>query len=234
MSTIINELKPTILIADDDSPTRMLLRAAITQWNYPVIEAADGENAWEILNDNPSPPRIVILDWLMPKIDGIALCRRIKSEMTISPYIILLTQISGTSHLIQAIDAGADEFLTKPFNHAELRSRLLAGHRIISYEQRISEIMKSNHDIVITKYINFISRSVADLQNKNKIDNKSINHNFNIIFESVLALALQNKSDNKVNDNVLDSIKIIKNIFIDNSKRLDEIAIELKKITNGE
>jgi DNA-binding response OmpR family regulator len=122
-----------VLIADDDPPTRVLLRAAISQWGYQVIEAQDGEEAWDLLQQADAP-HLIILDWLMPKIDGIDLCRRIKKSLEYHPYVILLTQVAGTSNIIKGLEAGADEFLSKPFNMAELRSRLSVASRIIHFE----------------------------------------------------------------------------------------------------
>jgi DNA-binding response OmpR family regulator len=129
------EKKPPlkVLIADDDPPTRVLLRAAISQWGYQVIEAQNGEEAWDLLQQADAP-RLIILDWLMPKIDGIDLCRRIKKSLEYHPYVILLTQVAGTSNIIKGLEAGADEFLSKPFNMAELRSRLSVASRIINFE----------------------------------------------------------------------------------------------------
>ncbi len=127
-----------VLIADDDPPTRILLRAAISQWGYEVVEASNGEEAWEMLQQ-PNPPRLLILDWLMPKLDGISLCERIKHEQLIHPYTILLTQVTGTTNIIKGLEAGADEFLSKPFNMAELRSRLSVGARIIRFENVLAE-----------------------------------------------------------------------------------------------
>lgn len=127
-----------VLIADDDPPTRVLLRAAISQWGYEVIEAKDGEEAWELLQQ-PEVPRLLIVDWLMPRLDGIDLCRRIKQELAHRPYIILLTQVAGTANIIKGLEAGADEFLSKPFNMAELRSRLSVGTRIVKYENTLAE-----------------------------------------------------------------------------------------------
>jgi len=127
-----------VLVADDDPPTRMLLRAAIAQWGYTVIEASNGEDAWEILQQ-PSPPSLLILDWLMPKLDGIELAKKIRSQPHFHPYIILLTQVAGTGNIIKSLEAGADEFLSKPFNMAELKSRLSVGARIIGYENTLTE-----------------------------------------------------------------------------------------------
>jgi CheY-like chemotaxis protein len=127
-----------VLIADDDPPTRVLLRAAISQWGYTVIEAKDGEEAWDLLQAVDAP-RLIILDWLMPKLDGIDLCRRLKQDNVYRPYIILLTQVAGTANIIKGLEAGADEFLSKPFNMAELRSRLSVGTRIIRFENELAE-----------------------------------------------------------------------------------------------
>jgi len=129
---------PKVLIADDDPPTRILLRAAVSQWGYEVVEAKDGEEAWNVLQ-LPDSPKLLILDWLMPKLDGIALCSRIKESFQHKPFIILLTQVTGTTNIIKGLDAGADEFLSKPFNMAELHSRLSVGARIIQYGQSLAE-----------------------------------------------------------------------------------------------
>lgn len=134
MSVENNKNPLKVLIVDDDPVTRMLLRAALTQWDYDIEEAENGEDAWHILT-NKNPPQIIILDWMMPKLDGLSLCTQIKKELSPHPYIILLTSISGTANIIKALDAGADEFLSKPFNHAELRSRMLAGKRILDYKK---------------------------------------------------------------------------------------------------
>ena len=133
-----NGLHPIkVLVADDDAPTRILLRAAVSQWGYEVVEASDGEEAWTLLQQ-PDIPQLMIIDWLMPKLDGIDLCRRIKNELKELPYIILLTQLSGTTNIVKGLEAGANEFLSKPFNMAELQSRLSVGARIVRYKERLA------------------------------------------------------------------------------------------------
>lgn len=129
-----------VLIADDNPAMRDLLYTALTQWGYQVTEAKDGQEVWEEMQ-LPDAPRILILDWLMPKLDGIELCKRIRNQLDYYPYIIFLTQVSGTTNIIHGIEAGADEFLLKPVNFPELRSRVFAGERIIEY-QRIIENQK--------------------------------------------------------------------------------------------
>lgn len=133
-----------VLIADDDKPTRILLRAAISQWGYEIVEAQDGEEAWNLLQHEDAP-RLLILDWLMPKIDGITLCERCKNQLSNNqPYIILLTQLTGIDNVAKGIEAGADEFLTKPFNLVELRSRLSVGAKIVKYGH---EILKKTNEL---------------------------------------------------------------------------------------
>lgn len=130
-----------VLIADDDEATRILLRMALMQWGYHVVEARDGEEAWKILQEK-DPPQLLTLDWLMPKLDGISLCKRIDTELSIRPYIIFLTRMGGTENVIQGLEAGADEFIMKPFDLTELRIRIFAGERIIKYRQQIAEYHK--------------------------------------------------------------------------------------------
>lgn len=137
-----------VLIADDDTPTRMLLRAAISQWGYDVIEAKDGDEAWQLLLQDDAP-RLLILDWLMPKLDGITICSRSRKELSFSPYIILLTQMTGITNLIKGLEAGADEFLSKPFNMAELKSRLSIGARIIRSENLLAAKAQSMAQLML-------------------------------------------------------------------------------------
>jgi sigma-B regulation protein RsbU (phosphoserine phosphatase) len=129
---------PSVLITDDDEATRLLLRAAITPWGYKVLEAKDGEDAWSILQ-LPDPPQILVLDWLMPRLDGIGLCQRIQEKLNYRPYIIFLTRMAGTENVIQGLEAGADEFILKPVDLAELRIRIFAGERIIKYRNQLVE-----------------------------------------------------------------------------------------------
>lgn len=153
-----------ILVADDDAPTRMLLRQAISQWGYNVIEAGDGEEAWKILKNVASPPQLLLIDWLMPVMDGIALCEHVRRELKGFSYIILLTQLSGSTNIHRALEAGADEFLSKPFNMAELRNRLDIGARIVIYENTLleqRELLKN-----IAQLTNSVMKTTAEMSRK--------------------------------------------------------------------
>ncbi|UCC78973.1 MAG: response regulator [Candidatus Zixiibacteriota bacterium] len=127
-----------ILIAEDDSVSRNLLNANLTKWGYNVIEARDGREALEILKQ-PDPPRMAILDWMMPEIDGAELCRIIRrqdnGEYT---YIILLTAKKMKEDIVRGLDFGADDYITKPFDPNELKSRVNSGIRILDLEFELS------------------------------------------------------------------------------------------------
>jgi len=170
-----------ILIADDDPPSRMLLNASLKQWGYEVIETSDGEEAWQIMQQ-ADPPRLLILDWLMPKIDGINLCTKIRKELPESGgfYIILLSQITGTSNIKLAIEGGANEFLSKPFDYQELRSRVYSAARLIQYEIKLSNEnnrMNQNTSLIkeLTIQVFTLEKKMEDiLSNTTSLDQKQL------------------------------------------------------------
>jgi diguanylate cyclase (GGDEF)-like protein len=126
-----------ILIAEDDQVSRRVLEAHLGKWGYQVLSARDGNEAWQILQ-SAEPPRLAILDWMMPGMDGIELCRRVRLEgREPYTYIILLTALSGEENLCIGMDAGADDYLTKPFRGNELRVRLRAGRRIVDLQDEL-------------------------------------------------------------------------------------------------
>jgi len=118
-----------ILIAEDDPVSRCFLEVALSKWDYEVISTCDGNEAWEVFQ-RESPP-IAILDWMMPGLDGAELCRRIRSlETPFAPYLILLTAKSEKEDVVAGLEAGADDYITKPFSRQELRARIEVGLRI--------------------------------------------------------------------------------------------------------
>lgn len=134
-----------ILVADDDKATCLLLKTSLVSWGYHVIVAEDGNAAWEIISGLDAP-HLLIVDGDMPGQDGYALCTRIRTELQSSynPYIIILTQDGGQENMIKGLDAGANEFLAKPFSPAELRSRVAVGEKIVRYEDALKE---QNHQL---------------------------------------------------------------------------------------
>lgn len=154
-----------VLIADDDESMRHLLREAISQWGYQVVEAHDGEEAWKILQQN-DPPQLLLLDWRMPKLNGLGLCERIRTELPFHPYIIFLTQVSGAENIIKGLEVGADEFLLKPVNFSELRIRIFAGERIIQYNNIIKKQQQQLQDYA--DYINVLEKKIKQFDTGNE------------------------------------------------------------------
>lgn len=126
-----------ILIADDDLTSRTVLTSVLQKLDYDVTALPDGQSAWEALQQNDAP-RLVILDWLMPGIDGVELCRRIRSRETDQPpYLILLTTRAEKKDISEGLNSGANDYLTKPFDLSELRARLAVGARMIALQDRL-------------------------------------------------------------------------------------------------
>jgi len=120
-----------ILIADDDPIALRLLESAVKDWGYEVVAVRDGHAAWDILRSADSPP-LALLDWMMPALSGIELCRKVRQESE-APfvYLVLLTGKTKTQDIVQGMEAGADDYLSKPFDRQELKARLRAGQRIV-------------------------------------------------------------------------------------------------------
>lgn len=128
-----------ILVADDDRVGSMIVARSLEQRGLEVIAAADGTTAWQILQQQ-SGLEMAILDWEMPGIDGPSLCRRIRlDESRSSMYVILLTGRDARTDVIAGLDAGADDYLIKPFDWEELRARVDVGIRILSLQDRLAE-----------------------------------------------------------------------------------------------
>ena len=128
-----------ILIADDSIVSRHLLDATLRKWGYEVVVACDGNEAWNILQSDDAP-KIAILDWVMPGMTGPDVCRRIRAnakEKDIYTYILLLTSKSQREDLIEGMESGADDYLTKPFDQHELKVRLRPGLRIIELQREL-------------------------------------------------------------------------------------------------
>ncbi len=124
-----------ILIAEDDSVTRKLLQVQLAKWHHKVTACSDGSDARQILRGE-DPPKLVILDWMMPGIDGVTLCREIrKLEKHSYTYVILLTSRSLKQDVVEGLEAGADDYIIKPFDVHELKVRVRAGTRIVKLQE---------------------------------------------------------------------------------------------------
>lgn len=136
----------TILIAEDDSVTRKLLESILIRWGYVVIVTCDGNEAWKAIQDG-NVPDVAILDWIMPRMDGLELCRKIRSKYFNKPiYIIMLTVKGQKNDIIEGLSNGADDYITKPFDRDELGARLHAGVRILELQMDLANHINELED----------------------------------------------------------------------------------------
>lgn len=126
------------LIVDDSLVYRKLIRDHLNRWGFTTTEAQSGEQAWSVLQ-RPECPRLILLDWVLPDLDGIELCRRIRNSGDSRPYtyVILLTGKEGRKNMLMAMQAGVDDYLAKPFDESELHARLLVGKRILELQEQL-------------------------------------------------------------------------------------------------
>ena len=138
-----------ILVAEDDLVTRRMLQAYLEKWGYEVVMVEDGQRAWQILQQ-PNAPRLTLLDWMMPEMDGMSICREVR-RLDIQPYIylILLTARKYQEDVVAGLEAGADEYLTKPFDPYELRARLRAGARIVELQDSLIQAREALRELAM-------------------------------------------------------------------------------------
>lgn len=126
-----------VFVAEDDPVSRRVVVALLQKWGYQVKAATDGTEAWQELQSSDAP-RLVLLDWMMPGLEGVEICRRIRAETTRPyAYIVLITALGQKQNQLTALEAGADDYLVKPFDGAELRARLHVGRRILAAQDEL-------------------------------------------------------------------------------------------------
>ena len=134
-----------ILVAEDDRDSRELLTWILQKLGYQVVAAENGKEAWEVFRRGRF--RLVISDVLMPELDGLELCRRIRNhQQSKYTYVIIITALIGKKDYLEGMEAGADDFVTKPFDPDELRARLRVAERIISFQEQVAaeEVAQKN------------------------------------------------------------------------------------------
>ena len=126
-----------VLIADDSPLSQKILQTHLQRWGYQSVTVSDGDAAWRMLQE-PEAPALVIMDWMMPEMDGIEVCRRVRAAKR-EPYIyiILLTGRDDRADIVRGLDAGADDYIVKPFDTHELNVRLRAGKRIVDLQSEL-------------------------------------------------------------------------------------------------
>ncbi|MFT7373896.1 MAG: two-component system cell cycle response regulator [Oleiphilaceae bacterium] len=167
-----------ILIAEDDPTSRIILVAIVTEWGYEPFSVEDGVQALSVLKTDDAP-RLLLLDWEMPEINGLTLCKKIREKDTSDPpYIILLTGRSDTEDIVTGLKIGANDYISKPFENAELKARLQVGERMLELQDELNRAkeamaIQANYDeltelmnrrAVMNAMSNEIARSKRNLQ----------------------------------------------------------------------
>jgi len=135
-----------ILIAEDDPVSRKVLEVLLAKNGYDVVSTSDGNQAWQALQSGDAP-ELAILDWMMPGMEGVEVCRKAREEdNTKATYIILLTARGSKEEIVEGLQAGADDYLTKPVNPKELQARLQVGVRILELQDSLSDRVKELED----------------------------------------------------------------------------------------
>jgi two-component system, cell cycle response regulator len=140
-------IRPMRVLAAEDNPVfQSMLKTMLTRWGYEAVIARSGTEAWRVVESGDAP-RLAVLDWMMPGMDGVEICRRIRAANR-EPYIyiLLLTARTESQDLIEGMDAGADDYLTKPFSAHELRVRLHAGRRILNLQEELLQAREALRD----------------------------------------------------------------------------------------
>ncbi len=140
-----------ILIAEDDLTSRDILLAALNKYGHEVLVTQNGREAWEALQ-RPDAPSLAILDWMMPELDGPEVIRRVRDLPTdCPPYIIILTTKGEKANIVTGLDAGADDYLVKPFDPGELRARIEVGKRMVELQAalayKVQELQKALNEV---------------------------------------------------------------------------------------
>jgi two-component system, cell cycle response regulator len=126
-----------VLIAEDDAVSRVVLKKTVEAFGHECLAAEDGLEAWETYSRRPDVD-VIISDWMMPNMDGLEFCKRVRGlERDGYTFFIFLTALGGREHLLEGMQAGADEYLTKPLDGEQLRAKLIAASRVTSLHQHL-------------------------------------------------------------------------------------------------
>jgi two-component system, cell cycle response regulator len=125
-----------LLIAEDDMTSRAVLTAIVKKWGYDPIAVEDGSSAWDIMQKPDAPP-LALLDWEMPGMNGLEVCRNIRNSNPPSPPYIILTSRGGKADIVAGLDAGANDYISKPYDNSELQARINVGRRMVDLQTEL-------------------------------------------------------------------------------------------------
>ena len=135
-----------VLIVDDEAVIRRLLETSFKTWGYEVVTASGGEQAWEILKQDDAPA-LAILDWTMPGMDGLELCKKVRAlQKSKKPYLIFVTAKARTQDIVTGLEAGADDYIVKPFQREELHARVRVGERLLELQAMLADRVRELED----------------------------------------------------------------------------------------
>ena len=137
-----------VLVAEDDLTSRKLLENLLKKWGYEVVTTRDGNEAWAVFQAEDAP-QLAVLDWMMPGMDGVDLCRRVRCLNVSNPmYLILLTTMGQKEDVVAGLNAGADDYVVKPFDGDELRARIRVGQRVVELQSSLANHVEELQEAV--------------------------------------------------------------------------------------
>lgn len=220
-----------ILVVDDAPDTRLIIKSVLKKLGHNVTTAEDGEEAWKLLCNNEDF-QIVISDWVMPNLDGLGLCQRIRNEpFSKYTYIILLTGMSGKTNLISGIAAGADDFATKPINSEELEVRLRSAKRILDLEKTLAfqneELERANKKLVTYATTDGLTglynrRAFQEHLEETLLFSRRANETLSLLILDVDYFKAYNDTFGHVEGDT--ALKIVSSILKENSRKNDFVA----------
>jgi len=158
-----------ILVAEDSNYFRKMLENTLLQWGYEVVLASDGAEAWDILQQKEAP-RLAILDWVMPYMTGLEVCKKVRTRETGTyVYIILLTAKSSKENVITGMEAGVDDYIVKPFDEEVLKYRIKIGERILALEDKILQLASIDWLTGLLNRRVFMERLESEIQRHNRL-----------------------------------------------------------------
>ena len=148
-----------VLIAEDDITSRIILDSVLKKWGFTPVLVCDGKEAWNVMQSKDAP-KLAILDWQMPELNGIEVCQRIREVDTSDPpYLIVLTSKDEKKDIVKALDAGANDFISKPYDNEELRARINVGQRMVKLQSALGDVYQAlKHEAMHDPLTNIFNR----------------------------------------------------------------------------